>query len=216
MKRQPNIILDNDVEKMRATIDHKYSIYYSDNFFKSENLLRAGGSRFAITNHYLFVAHISNKNSSEVRLEVSDLVVNEYQLKPVQLPFALLKEHSYTILESREQRVFMHVTHSVSGLSYGHVYVSDSRGNKFDLSLEYNVKNQFGYCDFDRVDGLPNFYIANYYEEESLRLARFQLQYSLRSNDRNNDVSDFLIKKTKITFNKGRDWQNLSPPKSRL
>lgn len=210
------MILDKEVEEQKASVDHKYSIYYSDNFFQSETLLKAGGSRFAVTNHYIFVAHFFNKDTFEIRLEASDLLVPEFKLEPVHLPFTLLREHSYTILESSELRVFMHVTHSISGLNYGHVYVSDSRGRKFELSLEHNVKNQFGYCDFDKVEGLPNFFISNYYEEDSLRLARFQLDSSLRQNNKNNDVTDLLIKKTKITFNKGRDWQHLTPAKSRL
>ena len=171
-----SLVLDDQSVSQKVFRDHKYSVVVSDDYFKAEKVVKAGGSRFAVTNHYIFVASTSNHSTAEIQLQVSDLLVKDYQLETVKLPFNMLKEHSYTVLESQEARVFMHVTHSVAGLNYGHVYVSDSRGRRFDLSLQFNVKNQFGYCDFDRVDGLPNFYIANHYEEDSLRLARFQLE----------------------------------------
>jgi len=197
-----------------------FQVLYSDNHFVTERILRDGAERFAITTHYIFVSFkdplAAIGGPKRLQLSVGDIDSPLISLSPVELPGSILESHSYTILESTQQRVFLHVTHSISGLQYGHIYVSNSWGRKFDLSLEFNVKNQFGYCDFDRINALENFYIANHYEEDSLRLARYQIEASQRENIKDNDVSDLLVKKTKITFNKGRTWYPITPPKGKL
>lgn len=194
---------------------HKYSVFFSDDYFVRETLLKTGGNMFAITKHYLFLSYQEAMADDHLKLMAADLVDSKLQLRSVELSFSMLKEHSYTIVESSNMRVFMHISHSTHPLEYGHVYVTDSRATRLDKSLEFNVRNVYGYCDFESIEGVPNFYIANHYDEESLKLARFQAQNAVRENIKGTDITDYLLIQSKITFDKGRMWQNIAPPKSK-
>lgn len=95
-----------------------------------------------------------------------------YQFKKVSLPFPLLGQHSYTIMDYTSRQVFIHITHSASALHYGNIYKSDSSGSVFSLSVDNSVRNNYGYCDFTKIKGMGSVYIANHYEAQDLKRAR--------------------------------------------
>lgn len=47
----------------------------------------------------------------------------------------------------------------------GNIYISDSTGTRYSLSLKDNVKDPGdGQCDFEKVASLDGIYISNVYE----------------------------------------------------
>ena len=125
--------------------NHNLSVFSSDDFFRTSTELIKHGNRFALTKYYLFIATATNIETQEVSLYVSNTALRKYDFQLTKLPFSLLREHSYTILDTMQHQVFLHVTHSISNLSYGHIYISDSIGVSFSLSQKYNIKNDHNF-----------------------------------------------------------------------
>ena len=46
----------------------------------------------------------------------------------------------------------------------GNVYMSNLEGTKFVLSLLHNVRDNRGYCDFEKIKSIEGVYIANHYD----------------------------------------------------
>lgn len=151
----------------------KYSVLYSDNLFKTQpKVLMKKGNRFAMSTHFLFIAKVKSEKRQEVQLYVTRTGSKKYKLLPVKLPFPLLKQHSYTILDYTNRQVFIHVTHTIEGITYGNIYKSDSSGSIFSLAVANNVRNNYGYCDFTKVKGLKGIYLVNQYDENDINKAR--------------------------------------------
>jgi hypothetical protein len=159
----------------------------------------------------LFVAKVISEDSQEVELQVARSGSAKYHFRKVKLPFPLLRQHSYTILDYTARQVFIHVTHSISGITYGNLYKSDSTGSLFTLSSKNNVRNLYGYCDFIRVKGLNGIYIVNSYNDQDLEMARIQLQNANSEEDRNQAILKNMNKRTRISFDKGGLWHSVAP-----
>lgn len=155
----------------------------SDDFFRNKQELIKNGNRFAITKYYLFIASTTDVNTQEVSLFVANTSEPEYNFAKTVLPFSLLREHSYTILDTTQHQVFLHVTHSISNLSYGHIYISDSIGVNFTFSHKYNIKNDYNFCDFERIKGMEGIYIINYYEKDDIDKARIEISRMQQTNE---------------------------------
>lgn len=167
------------------------------------------GNRFALSKHFLFLAKVISEKSQQVQLYVSSSGKKEYKFKKVELPYPLLKQHSYTILDYTSRQVFIHVTHSTSNIVYGNIYKSDSSGSKFTLAVDNNVRNVYGYCDFTKVKGLGGVYITNKYDEVDLEKARIQLENAETQEEKNQAVLSNMKKKSKISFDRGAIWHNI-------
>ena len=63
----------------------------------------------------------------------------------------LLAHSSYTVLDSSDHTVFLHVNHDGQGEGWGHVYTSNSYGLNYTLSLPGNRRAANGKCDFEKV-----------------------------------------------------------------
>jgi len=86
------------------------------------------GNKFLISPKYLFVATVANEETQDVVLKVTEPHNSHYNFSDVQLPMKRLKDHSYTILDSSEGQVFLHVNHHGSKAKFGNIYISDSTG----------------------------------------------------------------------------------------
>lgn len=167
------------------------------------------GNRFALSKHFLFVAKVLSEKSQQVKLYVTRAGAKEYDFKHVQLPYPLLKQHSYTILDYTSRQVFIHVTHSTSNIVYGNIYKSDSSGSMFTLSINNNVRNIYGYCDFSRVKGMAGIYLTNKYEEEDLERARIQIENSETLEEKNRAVLANMKKRSRISYDRGGMWHQI-------
>lgn len=193
----------------RQTPQNLYSLYYSDDLFSTTNVLLEAGTTFAITQHFIYAARVEDANKKEVGLYVAPIDAQRYNLKKVKLPFELLREHAYTVLEPLGRHVFIHVTHSIDEIPTGHLYVSDSTGAKFELSAKNNIRTPQGYCDFNKAQGMEGVYIANVYTENSLARAKAAIQQAKSVEEKAQILSHTLKKKSLITYDFGRSWQSM-------
>lgn len=191
-----------------AKPDSGYSLLYSDDYFKTSKLLLDGGNRFAITQFYLYAARVESEKTKEIGLYVSPTI--GYNFKKVKLPFSLLTEHSYTIAEQRTRHIFLHVSHSTGLINYGDLYVSDSTGSKFEISLRNNVRSENGFCDFTRVQGIDGVYIANVYESKNLAFVHAAIEHTKSEKQQREILSKSLERRSFITYDRGFSWKPLT------
>eukprot|EP00743_Colponemidia_sp_Colp-15_P002319 GILK01002514.1.p1 GENE.GILK01002514.1~~GILK01002514.1.p1 ORF type:complete len:898 (+),score=135.65 GILK01002514.1:39-2696(+) len=194
---------------------------FSDDFFKSApRLLMPRGNKFLFSNNFMFVAQVDAKKKTEVHLMVSNDLGRTF--KEAMLPFKL-SQHSYTILDTSEGSVFLHVNHYGPNVNYGIIYTSDATGTRFTLSLDHNVRNADGQCDFDKVLGLEGIYIANYIEEvdvededDNNRGIKNDHGGNKRKGSgarrQNTRKSKHQYIRTVVSFDKGGNWRYLAAP----
>eukprot|EP00828_Plagiopyla_frontata_P032533 TRINITY_DN4239_c0_g1_i2.p1 TRINITY_DN4239_c0_g1~~TRINITY_DN4239_c0_g1_i2.p1 ORF type:complete len:572 (+),score=98.89 TRINITY_DN4239_c0_g1_i2:58-1773(+) len=94
------------------------------------------------------------------------------------------------------------------------IYISDSDGSKYSLSLKNHVRSADGQCDFEKLASLDGIYVANVYDSKKLEMIEKQVQSSYGATGKKKkkvlNINDF--KTTVITFDKGGMWSPLSPP----
>jgi len=211
----------------------KIQVSMSDDFFATSKLVVPKGNKFLVTKTFFFVVQVSDESEQDVTLLVGQSRTRNYNLKSVQLPNQRLREHSYTILDSSEGQIFLHINHEGSKSTYGNIYISDSTGTRYSLSLGANVRNYDGQCDFEKVQGLEGIYLSNVYEKEQLKRIKAGIDttdttiptektsgkkstpapHSRNPLSENNLVKQLVeFKKTVISFNKGGMWTPLTPP----
>ena len=175
----------------------KANFVRSDDLWKTNYMLLPRGNRFLFLDKFLFVAVVNKHHENQVNLYVSDVSDGGKTFKKARLPFQLT-EHSYTILDTSEGSVFLHVNHGDYHTGYGNIYLSDAEGLRFALSLRHNKRDAQGRCDFEKLQGIEGIYITN----EQIN-AEADLEGGAREKPR---------LRTKITFDKGGKWQTLKPP----
>ena len=76
----------------------------------------------------MFVARVVDESLNEVELLVSERKLGKFEFKQVEMPFLRLHERGYTILDTEEGQVFLHVNHYGDQSKYGNIYISVGRG----------------------------------------------------------------------------------------
>lgn len=190
---------------------HDVHLYESTDFFKTSKLVVQYGNRFSFgDSHYIFVAAVdkNDKEGEEVYLMVSKDYIRNFQEAVLPLD---LSEHSYTIVDTSEGVVFLHVNHRPFGESApsGHVYVSDWRGLVYSLSLPNNHRTGNGDCDFEKVYGLEGIYMANFLDSDGVE----DIENEENFMEPKHGSSHKYREKTVISFDKGGQWSYLQPPK---
>jgi hypothetical protein len=192
------------------------NLVVSKDLFQSEpellvphgNVFLFGGSGF------VFVIGLDPEDQGSLRMQVAKSLdgLSPESFKQAMLPVSL-REHSYTILDASEDSVFLHVNHQpFSEQAYaGHIYVSDSTGTQFSLSLPFNHRNALGKCDFASLEGIEGIFLANLVDE--LEMAE-QQHHSPDTHVEGHDshAQTPLRVKTVISFNKGAQWTHLAAP----
>lgn len=173
--------------------DKEADFFKSDDLWKTNIKLIPHGNRFLLLDKYLFVAMVNPDKDGEVQVVVGKEDVLVYEIG--RLPFEL-KEHSYTILDTSEGAVFLHVNHGDFSTPYGSIYLSDADGWRYSLSLKGNRRDVRGRCDFEKVQGLEGIYIANYVENPEFL--------------DNWGEKEHVV--TVMTFDKGGRWNRLKAP----
>ncbi|OZJ04165.1 hypothetical protein BZG36_03117 [Bifiguratus adelaidae] len=105
-----------------------------------------------------------------------------------------VNHEAFTILESSHESLIMDVTNPAS--SYGTLHLSNSNGTFFSKALEWTNRNEFGFVDFERIQGVEGIMLANVVDNPQ------------------DDVSKKRIR-TKISFDEGRRWQFLNDVRTR-
>ncbi len=204
--------------------NYKIDCLYSDDFFKTKKVIAHKGNRFMVSPSHIYVAQVVDQESQEVVLLGGNSNYKEYNLQPIETQQKKFGEHSYTFLDASDDTVFLHINHFGEVSRYGHIYISDTSGINFSVSLAYNVRSHDNQCDFEKVNSLEGVYISNVIsgkymnnaeqkiEEEELEEKEEMSQTTSTGNGfkSKDNYRDFI--KTMITHNKGGNWERLKSP----
>jgi len=192
-------------------------------YFSTTKVVVEYGNRFIFGEHnYVFVAAVNPHHETSVNLMITRDAGMDKKFQKAKLPVEVL-EHSYTILDTSEGSVFLHVNHNIQsgGASTGNVYISDASGLSYSLSLPFNHRDKGGKCDFEKVEGLEGIYLANFVDvDEKDKEDAFSEQEETsigeqKKSRKNRATSKDKAKiKTVITFDKGGIWSYLDAPKT--
>eukprot|EP00413_Alexandrium_margalefii_P040988 CAMPEP_0204600826 /NCGR_PEP_ID=MMETSP0661-20131031/55668_1 /ASSEMBLY_ACC=CAM_ASM_000606 /TAXON_ID=109239 /ORGANISM="Alexandrium margalefi, Strain AMGDE01CS-322" /LENGTH=835 /DNA_ID=CAMNT_0051611661 /DNA_START=41 /DNA_END=2545 /DNA_ORIENTATION=- len=206
---------------------------YSGNGGRTIVPLVPGGNKFLVSHRFLFVAKLKDPSSQTVNLMVSSNGGDKFDL--AKLPQEI-DEKSYTILDTSEGAVMLHVNHgSRDGtLGVGSLYISDKDGLRYTLSLQSNVRGSSGDCEFDKVLSLEGVYLANFRDSGSAATGKLPsagkradasreadeleqanskgTEVDKRRSPKSKSKSESVVR-TVISFDKGGVWSYLKPPK---
>lgn len=221
-------------------------IVYSDDLFKTKTVVLERGNKFLINRDYFFAVQADDEDTQEVKLYVGNPMANEYELAPIELPSKKskrkkkateLKEHSYTILDTSEGQIFLHINHEGERSKYGNIYTSDSTGRRFAMSIHNHVRSSDGQCDFEKVAGLEGIYLVNVYDDEMIAKLKNDVRgdedistsgqtskptgkarpfqtVSTASREKDKRMKELeRYKISLVSFDKGGIWKPLKPPK---
>ena len=177
---------------------------YSDDFFKTSKIAFEGVNSFTVKFPYLYAEKLVDERQQKIALFVSPLNTTSYKFTKCQFPFPDLGDLNYQILDTSHGQTFVLVNHWSKNSNFGHLYMSDSIGARFSLSLKYVPKTDKDFFDFSKVAGLEGVYLANHYKEELF-------ERGLGATGGNVKES-YKQKLTKITFNRGGTWLPVSAP----
>ncbi|CAJ1329253.1 unnamed protein product [Effrenium voratum] len=192
------------------------------------------GNKFMISNEFILVAKVKSEEKQTVNLMVSSDGATTW--KGALLPSGMgeLEEKWYTIVDTSEGAVLLHLNSDAEEKDTGRVFVSDSEGYKYSQSLLHNVRSATGEVELDKVVSLNGVYLANVvasadidpsYEKAKQAAAETMEQDASEGSsvDRRHGRG-FSTKpgksgkeertiRTVISFDKGGSWRYLKPPR---
>jgi len=232
--------INNGIEKERIFVlkyeKNRVNLVKSDDFFGNKTILLYDVTEFTLRANYLFAIQKS-RDSTEAILMTSTLQEQFEKFRIAVFTKENLKPHSFHILDTSESTVFLLVTHGISS-PFGDLYVSDSSGTQFSLSLKNLIKDTIHGADFTKISGIEGIYIANALTEKAA------IEYERQKEEEENEeeeweneeknwdaensgsmtnshakkkITTLLVQnnmQTFITFNKGGSWRYLRPPKA--
>ncbi|KAK9490568.1 hypothetical protein V1508DRAFT_457722 [Lipomyces doorenjongii] len=164
----------------------------STDYFKNENVHFENTLAFALQNDFLIVATVDGVN---LRMDVS---IDGATFAHAKWPptFTVELETAYTILDTSTKAIVLHCTVSGQrGAEYGTILKSNSNGTSYVTSIENANRNQYGFVDFEKMQGIEGISIVN-----------------IVSNPKEAVGGDAKKLRSKITFDDGASWQFLAPP----
>jgi hypothetical protein len=207
---------------------------YTDDSGGKINRLVYRGNKFLVSHGFIFVAKLKDVSSQTVSLMCSSDGGTTFRAS--KLPQEL-EEKSYTVLDTSEGAVVIHVNHGSKDIQgVGNVYISDKDGVRFTLSLANNVRSTSGDCEFDKVLSLDGVYMANFKdvpklasddtdgkgkktqsdeavkEAEELEESSTETGVDKRRSARSKGKDESVVR-TVVSFDKGGAWSYLRPPK---
>lgn len=168
----------------------------SDNWFDSSTRHFEDVIDFATMSEFIVVASrdTENTNSLKASASVDGRVFAEAEF-PVNLEVPVQK--AYTVLDSSTHAVFLHVTvNNDAGTAYGTLIKSNSNGTSYVLSLNAVNRNDNGYVDFEKMQGLEGVAVVN-------------VVGNVNEVEKKGTTKKL---KTMITHNDGAQWTLLAPP----
>jgi hypothetical protein len=133
----------------------------SDDFYETKKIALANGNSLIKTDNYIFAAK-ANKDES-ISIYVADLTEGFMNFLPARLPEDAKNLKTFTVMDTSELSVFLHIQTHGSNSPMGNVYVSDSTGRRFSESIS-NVLRGTEYVDFEKANSLEGVFFANKYD----------------------------------------------------
>eukprot|EP00756_Hemistasia_phaeocysticola_P018132 Hpha_TRINITY_DN15575_c2_g3::TRINITY_DN15575_c2_g3_i1::g.105643::m.105643 len=145
-----------------------------------------------------------------------------------------LREKSYTVMDASEGTVFVNVFHQPNpqmcpkckSSHWGHLYLSDLRGQYYQYSLMYNRRNpgntpyggDAGSCDLHKVHGMQGVYVASRIKLEDGKVPQECMYCEHPNNDVGTSCALACKYETVMTWYKGEanSWDLLDPPRQTI
>lgn len=168
----------------------------TDNF-KTQTVLYSDVIGFMSTGDYLVVAVSYGEHQLRAYLTIDGVNYSEAVL-PADL--AAYEQKAFTVLGSQEGAIFMHMTTNlVKNQEFGALLKSNKEGTSFVVLERAVNRNQYGFVDFEKIQGLEGIILIN-------------VVSNVEDIVKNEDKGLEKKIKTKITFNDGADWTYIRPP----
>ncbi|KAK9328304.1 hypothetical protein V1520DRAFT_346352 [Lipomyces starkeyi] len=165
--------------------------YFKD--AKNENVHFQDIIAFALQNDFLIVATLVDGVDLRMDVSVDGATFDHAHWPP---SFKVEREQAYTILDTSTKAIVLHVTVSGQhGAEYGTILKSNSNGTSYVTSIENANRNEYGFVDFEKMQGIEGISIVN-----------------IVSNPKEAVGGDRKNLRSKITFDDGASWQFLAPP----
>ncbi|KAJ3357252.1 vacuolar protein sorting/targeting protein PEP1 [Entophlyctis luteolus] len=183
---------------------HLIKLVYSDSFFPKEKgtAVNLDGYPIAIGSTQTFLVAIAGSPSKEGRVDLysCDDGIN---FSKADFPKDASILDSFTLLDSSENRILVDIipilSSTGSSAPFGNLYVSNSAGNYFTISLSHTNHDESGRVDFERIESeivsgtlLANV-VENWKEVES-------------------DYRKKKLISSRISFDDGARWNLIRPP----
>ncbi|PPJ59650.1 hypothetical protein CBER1_01185 [Cercospora berteroae] len=166
----------------------------SDDWFSHKTELKRDVVNFATMAEFIVVA-VRDETEQSLRVDAS---IDGVTFAEAKFPANFKVDHqtAYTVLDSSTHAVFLHVTvNDRKGQEYGSIIKSNSNGTSYVLSAAEVNRNEEGYVDFEKMQGLEGVAIIN-------RVA----------NRKEADGGSSKKLQTFITHNDGADWALIGRP----
>lgn len=176
----------------QAYKNDKYVLVSSTDNFANQQVLFDNIVGFATTSHFTVVATV-NDDSLQAQVTIDGVNFAEANFPK---DFVVNKQQAYTVLGSETGAIFLHVTSNErAGSEFGAILKSNANGTSYVMSQRYVNRNEFGFVDYERVEGLEGIALINLVKnhEDAKGGAMKQLE-------------------SRITFNDGSDWYYIRPP----
>jgi len=170
----------------------------SDDFFVEKRKLHFDDIvDFATMSEFIIVAaKDEEKKSLKVETSVDGRHFADAKFPP---DFQIQRQLAYTVLDSSTHSVFLHVTVNARPFfEYGTIIKSNSNGTSYVVSHHAVNRNEAGYADFEKMQGLEGVAMIN-----------------IVANPKGAMQGEKKILKTKITHNDGADWSLIEAPGTR-
>lgn len=132
----------------------------SDDFFQTAETVHFEKIMgFATMEEFIVAAEVKDDSSLRLHASIDGKIFAE-----AKFPHTLKvdKQQAYTVLDSVTHAIFLHVTvNSIKGSEYGALIKSNSNGTSYVLSLSNVNRNEYGYVDFEKMQGLEGVAIVN-------------------------------------------------------
>ncbi|KIX01649.1 uncharacterized protein Z518_09375 [Rhinocladiella mackenziei CBS 650.93] len=175
--------------------DKNLRLLSSDNFFGDSTVHFPDILDFATMSEFIIVAA---KTEDRQSLKV-DASVDGRTFAPAEFPrnFHVDHQQAYTVLDSSTHAVFLHVTvNAMPDREYGAIIKSNSNGTSYVLTLSAVNRDNEGYVDFEKMQGLEGVAMVN-----------------IVSNPEETNHGEKKKLKSMITHNDGAEWALIPPPK---
>lgn len=79
------------------------------------------------------------------------------------MPLEATMSRSFTVMDASEHAAFLHIQNHGNLTPMGNIYISDSTGQFFSLSIE-NVLRGTSFVDFEKINSMDGVYLVNKYD----------------------------------------------------
>lgn len=190
--------------------ENKFSLYYTDDLFKSENLVLSNVKEFKLNSKFIYIDVI--KNGKLVRM-VSDSLGDFYYFYEISFDEVPQDNYKYEFLLTHNRNLNYITVHSKKvDLDFGNLYISDHWGHQYqailnNLTCNYDIKG----CEINIVKGLAGVMIANIYDDQHIKdildisnISEQREEYARLYENMKRKI------KTVISYDYGRTWGVIS------